>query len=112
MKITWSNHKVPAALLAICSAVFLISAGLCGVQWAIAMGPRSDSLGDWSIPLGIAEIVAMVGSGAVAVIIVFLMILRAFFGGASGGDSDGLFPGKDPQTLFHRDDSKDEDKKT
>jgi hypothetical protein len=37
------------------------------------------------------------------------MILRAIFGRGSD-DPGGLFPGKDPQTLFPRDDSKKDDK--
>jgi hypothetical protein len=80
MKITWSNHKVPAVLLAICSAVFLISAGLCGMQWAIAFGSKGSSLGDLFIPLGIAEIVAMAGSIIVAVCVGLYMIIRAISG--------------------------------
>jgi hypothetical protein len=63
MKMPWGNLEGPAKLLVICVAIFLVSAGLCGMQWAIAMGPRSDSLGDLFIPLGIVEIVAMAGSG-------------------------------------------------
>src|SRR5580658_1415730 len=109
MKMLWGNLEGPAKLLVICVVIFLVSAGLCGMQWAIAMGPRSDSLGDLLIPLGIAEIVAMAGSGALAIILVVIIILRSIVGRGSD-DPGGLFPGKDPQTLFPRDDSKKDDK--
>ena len=91
MKMPWDELEGPAKLLAICAAVFFVAAGLCGMQAAMVMGSRANTLGDLLIPLGIVEIAAMIGSGTVAVFAVFFIILRA------------IFPSKETQSLFPRD---------
>ena len=113
MNMPWRNLEGPAKLLAICVVVFLVSSGLCGLQWVIALNLPSGggALGNAIIPLGIAELVAMIGSGALAVILVFYMILRAIFGGGAGGDSVSLFQRQDPESSFPREKPPDDDEK-
>lgn len=113
MKVPWRNLEGPAKLLAICVVVFLVSSGLCGLEWIVVFNMRGNggALGDALIPLGMAELAGMIGSGALAVILVFYMILRAIFGGGAGGDSVSLFPRQDPEPSFPREKPQDDDEK-
>ncbi|HKF48174.1 MAG TPA: hypothetical protein VKB38_12510 [Terracidiphilus sp.] len=70
MSMPWSKLQGPAKVAAICAAVLLVSAGLCGAQLLVlnfAAG-RSNSLGTAFIVTGALELIAIILSAAVGVI--------------------------------------------
>jgi hypothetical protein len=103
MKMPWKNLEGPAKLLIICVVIFLVSAGLCGLQLSFAgvLYERNDGLTGFIVVLGIIEVLAIAGSLLVGIIALHLWLT---------GGAMGLGRGDDPQTLFPRDDSKDGDK--
>ena len=106
MSMPWDDLEGPAKLLAICAAVFLVSAGLCGVQWFVigfADGRGGgQALAGIVILLGVVELIAMAGSIVVGFVALILWI--AGFKGSQRGPDPGA------QTLFPRDkDEKDDE---
>ncbi|HWE86753.1 MAG TPA: hypothetical protein VG267_17545 [Terracidiphilus sp.] len=86
MKLPWANLEGPARMLSICAAVFLVSGGLCGIQWAVASG--SSSFGQALVGLfmvtGLAELVAMAISLVGMAVAIILWIAGAIYDRASG----------------------------
>jgi hypothetical protein len=100
----WDNLEGPAKLLAICVAVFLVAAGLCGMQWFV-VGFASRGVGGQSmigtvIVFGIIELIAMAGAAVVGFVALILMLVGF-------GRKRGPKPGA--QTLFPPDNN-DHDK--
>ena len=67
-----------AKALVVLVAVFLVSSGLCGLQWFISTG-GGRYFGAISVPLGILELIAMLGSLAGMVLVLIAWGLRALF---------------------------------
>lgn len=65
-----------AKALVILVAVFLVASGMCGLQWAISMGPQSGAM---LIPLGIVELIAILLSAAGIVLVLIAWGIRALF---------------------------------
>jgi hypothetical protein len=101
----WDDLEGPAKLLAICVAVFLVAAGLCGMQWFV-VGFASRGIGGQAmvgtvIVLGIIELIAMAGAAVVGFVALILMLVG--FRSGKRGPSPGA------QTLFPPDNN-DHDK--
>ena len=67
-----------AKALAVLVAVFLVSSGLCGLQWFLSTG-GGRYFGEISVPLGILELIAMLGSLVGIVLVLIAWGLRALF---------------------------------
>jgi len=58
-------------VLLILAAVLLVSSGLCGVQWAVAIDSRNQMATPVLIALGVAELAAMaLSAGGIVVVLV------------------------------------------
>jgi hypothetical protein len=102
----WDDLEGPAKLLAICVAVFLVAAGLCGVQWFVVgvSGAGKAAIGT-AMVLAVIEVIAMVASVVVGFVALIFWVV-SFKGGKRG-------PGPGTQTLFPRENTPpdDEEKK-
>lgn len=95
MKMPWSELEGPAKFIAICAAVFLVSGGLCGLQWvAVATINRGmNSFAGLIITTGVLELLGMlVAALGILAGIVALVIVQIRNPGKTG-----------PQTLFDSD---------
>ena len=104
MKLFGSEVTGFAKALVILAAVFLVSSGLCGLQWVIAS--NSQWTGPILMPIGIIELAAMAVSAVGIVVVLLLWIGSAIYRRiAHPGDDD-------PQSLFDStDDSKHDGRK-
>lgn len=95
LKMPWSDLEGPAKFMAICAAVFLVSGGLCGLQWIVAANIRGymGSIGGLIITAGFLELLGMlVAALGILAGIVALVIVQIRNPGATG-----------PQKLFDSD---------
>jgi hypothetical protein len=69
----WSELEGPAKLLAICVAIFLVSSGLCGMEFLIAgmAGARANSLVPLFIAIGVLSLIAI----AISVVVGFIALI-------------------------------------
>jgi hypothetical protein len=58
----------------------LVSTGLCGLQWMYAMGPSGGSAMGILIPVGVIELVVMVGSATGIVVLSILWCVQTLYG--------------------------------
>jgi|SRR6185437_13014954 len=93
-KMPWSDLEGPAKFIAICAAVFLVSGGLCGLQWIVAANIHGmNSIAGLIITAGVLELLGMlVAMLGILAGIVALVILQIRNPGATG-----------PQKLFDSD---------
>ena len=77
-----------AKALVILVAVFLVSSGLCGLQWFISTG-GGRYFGAIFVPVGILELIAMLGSLAGIVLVLIAWGLRALFMRVPGESTSG-----------------------
>lgn len=77
MTVPWKNRRGAAKVAALCAAVLLVSAGLCGMQllWLNRAGGMSENLGVFMIT-GAIELMAMLAS----VVVGFIALLVWGFG--------------------------------
>ncbi|HEY2860411.1 MAG TPA: hypothetical protein VGJ21_18460 [Terracidiphilus sp.] len=77
MKMPWTNLHGAAKVVAICAMVFLVAAGLCGMEGAIlSVGRLTDSVASIFIVLGGIAAMAIV----VSVLVGFVALLVWGFG--------------------------------
>lgn len=99
MKMPWSELEGPAKFIAICAAVFLVSGGLCGLQWVYvaATNRGMDSIASLIMTAGVLELLGMfVATLGILAGIVALVIVQIRNPGATG-----------PQKLFDSDQDND-----
>jgi len=77
-----------AKAIVILAAVFLVASGMCGLQMILA-NKITNGGGDILIPLGIAELAAMVLSAAGIVLMILAWIARAIYRRFSGAPDGG-----------------------
>lgn len=78
-----------AKAIVILAAVFLVASGMCGLQMILANSSSMSGTGDILIPLGIAELAAMVLSAAGIVLMILAWIARAIYRQFSGAPDGG-----------------------
>jgi hypothetical protein len=102
----WQNSKGPAKLLVILATIFLISSGLCGLQFALANPGRvGDSVAGALMPLGSLELIAILLSAAGIVIVLVFWAVRTVYRLVTGrSENSEPRQGRKIQTLFDRDD--------
>jgi hypothetical protein len=76
-----------AKALVILAAIFLIAAGMCGMQWAIGNGRLR---GDYLLPLGLLELLAMLVSAAGILVVLIAWFLRSLIDNHSGNRGSDL----------------------
>ena len=88
----WSGQEGPAKFIVICAAVFLVSGGLCGLQWVfVASTGAMDA--ELILTTGVLELLGMlVAALGILAGIVALVIVQIRNPGATG-----------PQKLFDSD---------
>lgn len=100
MKMPWSDLEGPAKFIAICAAVFLVSGGLCGLQWVVVANIHGgmNSIAGVVITAGVLELLGMlVAMLGILAGIVALVIVQIRNPGATG-----------PQKLFDSDRDNDD----
>ena len=76
-----------AKALVILAAIFLVASGMCGMQWMIA---SRGLAGDYLLPLGILELIAMLLSAAGIVLVLIVWFIQSLYDNHSGNRESGL----------------------
>jgi hypothetical protein len=113
MKTPFSELQGPAKVLAICIVIVFVGSGLCGLEWAVAgaLGGKGQSFLPAIVVLGIIQAIAIIVAVLVAFIALVVMIIRAISGRGARSDSASLNYGKEPETLFTRENHSSDDEK-
>jgi hypothetical protein len=82
-----------AKIVTVLAIVFGVSLGLCGVTAALASQMRGS--GDFLLPMGIIELIAMGLSAVALVVTVVVWVIASIVGGPGSGSAD-----KGPLKLF------------
>jgi len=78
-----------AKTLVILAAVFLVSSGLCGLQMIVANHSMGGD-GTWIIPMGLAELAAMLLSAGGIVLVLIAWGVRAIYDRFTGAQKSGV----------------------
>ncbi len=83
------GHEVSgfAKTLVILAGIFLVASGMCGMQWIIGNGRLR---GDYLLPLGLLELIAMLLSAAGILIVLLARFLRSLIDDHTGARDSGL----------------------
>lgn len=76
-----------AKALVILAAVFLVASGMCGMQMVFANG---GFRGDFLLPMGILELIAMLVSAAGIVLVLIVWFIQSLYDNHSSNRESGL----------------------
>ena len=92
-----------AKALVILVAIFLVASGMCGMQMIIA---DRGFAGDYLLPLGIVELIAMLLSAAGIVFVLIAWVVQSLYDNCSNRQESGLQKLMDSDEQNKKDDEK------